>query len=121
MTDSLRAKLVDTCSGVAALKLSEAEQDTYPYVVYDMTTEPRRTKDGVYAFFGDGTRIRIVGKDLAALEQIRVGLEAAIQSGMNDGTFISRLEDTTKECVSGEWTIELTYTLRQFGDWVRNN
>ena len=118
MTDSLRAKLTDTCKSVISLNLSEAEQDTYPYAVYDMTTVPLMDKDGVYGFSGD-TTIRIVGPEKQSLEVLRAGIESAILSGMNDSAFTSKLNDTTKECVDGMWIIELTYTLKQYADWVK--
>lgn len=118
MTDSLRAKLTDTCKSVISLNLSEAEQDTYPYAVYDMTTVPLMDKDGVYGFSGD-TTIRIVGPEKQSLEVLRAGIESAILSGMNDSAFTSKRNDTTKECVDGMWIIELTYTLKQYADWVK--
>ena len=117
MTDSLREKLVNTCASVAPLYLSETELDSYPYVVYDMTTDPVITKDGIAGYKGD-TSIRIVGQDLEALDTIRAGIENAIALGMHDSIFGSNLTEITKECDNGIWTIELTYTLKQYADWA---
>ena len=117
MTDSLREKLVNTCAPVAPLYLSETELDSYPYVVYDMTTDPVITKDGIAGYKGD-TSIRIVGQDLEALDTIRAGIENAIALGMHDSIFGSNLTEITKECDNGIWTIELTYTLKQYADWA---
>ena len=117
MTDSLREKLVNTCAPVAPLYLSETELDSYPYVVYDMTTDPVITKDGIAGYKGD-TSIRIVGQDLEALDTIRAGIESAISLGMHDSFFGSNLTEITKECDNGIWTIELTYTLKQYADWA---
>jgi hypothetical protein len=36
---------------------------------------------------------------------------------MRDSAFSSKLNDITKECVEDVWTIELTYTLKQYADW----
>ncbi len=118
MTDALRQKLTYTCEGVIHFNLSEAEQDTYPYAVYDMTTVPLKDKDGVYGYSGD-TTIRLVGPDRIALDVLRTGIESAILSGFGSPDFFSKLVDVTKECVDGMWIIEMTYTLKQYADWVR--
>lgn len=117
MTDALREKLVYTCRNVIHLDLSEAEVNTTPYAVFDMTTTPLADKDGVYGYEGD-TDIRIVGTSLDALETLRAGIESAIASEMRSDSFFSRLDDVNEECVEGQWAIELTYTLRQYADWV---
>ena len=116
MTDSLREKLVYTCKDVCNLNLSEAEQDNYPYVVFDMTTSPLKDKDGIYAYSGD-TSIRIVGTVLSALETLRSSIESAIETGMRNESFSSTLADVNEECTDGIWTIELNYTLKQYADW----
>ena len=117
MTDSLRAKLVSILSSVATIHLSEASKDSYPWVVYDMTTAPLLSKDGVEGFRGEA-KIRIVGDDFDALDTLRASVESAISTGMHDSTFGSWLISTDKECVEDLWTIELNYTLKQHADWV---
>lgn len=117
MTDSLRDKLVNVLADVVPIYLSEADKESYPWAVCDMTTHPLRDKDGVYGYTGDAT-IRLVGQDPAALDTLRASVEGAIATGMHDGTFSSRLTDITKECVEDVWTIELTYTLKQYADWA---
>ena len=116
MTDSLRDKLVAVLSGVATVNLSEDAKDSYPWVVYDMTTHPIMDKDGICGYSGDAT-IRLVDKDPDALDTLRASVENAIASGMRDSAFSSKLNDITKECVEDVWTIELTYTLKQYADW----
>ena len=117
MTDSLRDKLVNVLADVVPINLSEGDKESYPWAVYDMTTHPVQDKDGVCGYTGDAT-IRLVGQDPAALDTIRAAVESAIATGMHDGTFSSRLTDITKECVEDVWTIELTYTLKQYADWA---
>lgn len=116
MTDSLRDKLVAVLSGVATVNLSEDAKDSYPWVVYDMTTHPIMDKDGICGYSGDAT-IRLVDKDPDALDTLRASVENAIATGMRDSAFSSKLNDITKECVEDVWTIELTYTLKQYADW----
>lgn len=116
MTDSLRDKLVAVLSGVATVNLSEDAKDSYPWVVYDMTTHPIMDKDGICGYSGDAT-IRLVDKDPDALDTLRASAENAIATGMRDSAFSSKLNDITKECVEDVWTIELTYTLKQYADW----
>ena len=116
MTDSLRDKLVAVLSGVATVNLSEDAKDSYPWVVYDMTTHPIMDKDGICGYSGDAT-IRLVDKDPDTLDTLRASVENAIATGMRDSAFSSKLNDITKECVEDVWTIELTYTLKQYADW----
>lgn len=118
MTDSLREKLVDVLSSVATVNLSEDAKDSYPWVVYDMTTHPVLDKDGICSYTGDAT-IRLVGQDPNALDTLRSSVENAIATGMRDTVFSSKLTDITKECVEDVWTIELTYTLKQYADWAQ--
>ena len=118
MIDSLRSKLVDTLAGIIDLHLSEAEENSYPYAVYDLTSSPLMDKDGVYAYSGD-TTIRIVGDVFKEIDDIRSQVESAILSQMHGEVFSSRLNDVTKECTGGIWTIELTYTLKQYADWAQ--
>lgn len=117
MTDSLRAKLVYECKSVCQLVLSEDEVENYPYAVYDMTTTALSDKDGIYAFVGD-CKIRIVSDKKDEADTLRASIESAIASGMRSSSFFSQLTDTTKECVSGLWAVELNYTLKQYADWV---
>lgn len=117
MTDSLRAKLISVCAGVIEFQLSEAETDSYPYAVYDMTTNPLVDKDGVYGYMGD-CKIRLVSDDVDTIDALRARVESAILSGMRDAIFFSRLVDVTKECVDDIWTIEMNYALKQYADWV---
>ena len=118
MTDSLRDKLVNVLADVVPIYLSEADTEAYPWAVCDMTTHPVQDKDGICGYTGDAT-IRLVGQDPGALDTLRASVESAIATGMHDETFGSRLTDITKECVEDVWTIELTYTLKQYADWAQ--
>jgi len=116
MTDSLRDRLAYACKDVCVLALSEDEDPNYPYAVYDMTSTPMRDKDGVYGYSGD-TRIRVVSNDPDEADTLAASIQSAIATGMHDEAFYSRQDDYTKECISGIWTIEMNYTLRQYADW----
>ena len=116
MTDSLRDRLAYACKDVLRPTLSEAEEDKYPYAVYDMTSTSLRDKDGIYAFSGD-TTIRVVSNDPDEADTQAAAIQSAIATGMNDESFSSRLDDCKKECVDGIWTIEMNYTLKQYADW----
>ena len=118
MIDSIRAKLVSVLSDAVDVYQSEAETDAYPYVVYDVTSSPVLDKDGVRGFVGD-TKVRIVGVEFDVIDNLRAQVESAILSGMHDDTFFSKLNTTDKECVDGVWTIELSYTLKQYADWAQ--
>lgn len=116
MTDSLREKLNSVLSPLGGVHLSEAEVDTYPYVVVDLPTTPLRDKDGIYGFSGEA-RIRVVGDNFDICDGIGGDIIAAIAREMHDDVFNSILKDIDKECVDGVWTIELNYTLKQYADW----
>lgn len=114
MTDTLRSQLVSTLSDAeVTVLLSEAETQAYPFVTYEMTVNPVRDKDGVHAFTGL-TTIRVVSDDFDEADEIRAEVEEAIEDGMQDETYSSRLTATDKDCLNGVWTIELSYTLKQF-------
>lgn len=117
MKDSLRDKLVYVCRDICRLVLSEDEQKSYPYAVYDMTSEARSDKDGVYAYSAE-TKIRIVSDDPDEVDTTADAVRAAIESGMRDSVFFSRLVNSAKECVEGVWTVEMNYTLKQYADWA---
>lgn len=117
MTDSLRDRLAYACKDVLRPALSEAEKEKYPYAVYDITTTALRDKDGIYAFSGD-TTIRVVSNADEEVDTNAAAIQNAIATGMNDEFFSSRLVDCQKECVDGIWTIEMTYTLKQYADWA---
>ena len=117
MTESLRTKLVSLLTTAQVdVRLSEDETKAYPFVTYEMTVNPVRDKDGVCKFTGE-THIRIVSDDFDEADTIRATVEGAIEAGMGYGVdFCSRLISTDKDCVNDVWTIELYYTLAQYGD-----
>jgi len=117
MTDTLRAKLVYTCKSICRMVLSEDEVKDYPYAVYDMTTVAQRSKDGVYAFFGDCS-IRVVSDKWSEADTIATALQSAIESAFRDGASNFVPGDFSKECSLGIWTIEMNYTLKQYADWA---
>lgn len=113
INDNLRYKLVDTISNVVEVHLSEASEETYPYVVYDMTTSPDLSKDGIEGYTGDA-KIRIVGQSLDALDDLRNDIQLTIEEEMHSDVYGAFLVDVTKECVEDLWTIEMNYTLKQY-------
>lgn len=115
MTDSLRTQLrsILASAGVEA-RLSEDEKKGYPFVTYEMTSNPVRDKDGVCKFVGE-TYVRVVSDKFDEADDLRVVVEAAIEEGMGYGVqYCSRLISTDKDCVNGVWTIELYYSLAQY-------
>jgi len=117
MTESLRTQLVSLLTTANVdVRLSEDETKEYPFVTYEMTVTPVNDKDGVCKYVGD-TYIRMVSDDFAEADSIRETVESAVETGMGHGAlFSSRLMSTNKDCVNDVWTIELYYTLAQYGD-----
>lgn len=118
MKDTLREKLSSVLEGVVDIYSSEAEENSYPYAVYEMTTAPIYDKDGISHFEGDAT-IMLVGDSFDDLDDARADVENAIATQMRDSSFSSRLRTIDKDCVEGIWTIELTYTLKQYAEWAQ--
>ena len=117
MTESLRTQLVRLLtSAQVEIRLSEDETQEYPFATYEMTVEPVMDKDGVCKFIGD-TYIRVVSDDFSEADALRATVEGAVETGMGHGTtYSSRLISSDKDCVNGVWTLELYYTLAQYGD-----
>lgn len=112
-TETLRSTLETILSEAGVnLWLSEAETRDYPYVTYEMTVNPLRTKDGLYGFLGT-TVIRVVSDHIEEAEVNLAKVETAVAEGMSDTTYSSRLVSVDKDCVDGVWTLELNYTLKQ--------
>ena len=115
MTDSLRTQLRSILASAGVeVRLSEDEKKGYPFVTYEMTSNPVRDKDGVCKFVGE-TYVRVVSDKFDEADDLRVVVEAAIEEGMGNGVqYCSRLISTDKDCVNGVWTIELYYSLAQY-------
>ena len=134
MTEHLHTQLVSTLtSAQISPALSEDEINSYPYVTFELPTENRYNKDGVYKIVGNLT-IRSVSDDFDEADTLRSGIESAITSGFN-GTavnimsvpantneqptvletvyYTARLTDVRKDCTDGIWVIELDYILNQ--------
>ena len=113
ITETLRTTLEAVLSAAGVnLWLSEAETRDYPYVTYEMTVNPLRSKDGVYGSLGN-TLIRVVSDNIEEAEVNLTKVVAAVEEGLSDNTYSSRLISIDKDCVDGVWTLELNYTLKQ--------
>ena len=55
MTESIEHRLTDLCELILPFYLSEAATGSYPYAVYEQTTQEFRTKDGVYKITAEST------------------------------------------------------------------
>ena len=115
MIDSLRTQLRSILASAGVeVRLSEDEKKGYPFVTYEMTSNPVRDKDGVCKFVGE-TYVRVVSDKFDEADDLRVVVEAAIEESMGYGAqYSSRLVSTDKDCVNGVWTIELYYSLAQY-------
>lgn len=111
MTESIGTKLTTLCGGIIPFYLAEAETESYPYAVYEQTTEEWRTKDGVYQITAESS-IRIYGKDFDAV-QTKADLIKTALDGNTDGQYIIRHRTTNKDCVEDVWVIELNYYVKQ--------
>lgn len=111
MTESIGIRLTTLCSGILPFYLSEAETESYPYAVYEQTTQAWRTKDDVYQITAESV-IRIYDQDFDSA-QAKANLVKAALDGNTDGQYIIRHRSTSKDCTDGVWAIELNYYVKQ--------
>ena len=111
MTESIGEKLTTLCGSLVPFYLSEAETESYPYAVYEQTTQEFRTKDGVYKITAD-SYIRIYSKSFDEA-QAKADLIRSALDNSQDGQYIIRHRTTTKECMEDVWVIELLYFVKQ--------
>ena len=111
MTESIGHKLTELCEFILPFYLSEAETESYPYAVYDQTTEEHRTKDGVYKITAEST-IRVYSKDFDEAQRKADAIRAALD-GNTDNRYIIRFLRQTKDCLEDVWSIELVYFVKQ--------
>lgn len=111
MTESIGVKLTALCGDIVPFYLAEAETETYPYAVYEQTTQEFRTKEGVYKITAD-SYIRIYSKSFDEA-QAKADLVRAALDNNPDGQYVIRHRATNKDCVEDVWVIELLYFVKQ--------
>ena len=96
--------------GIAPCYLSEAETEEYPYIVYESPIVMRLDKDGVQAY-ESSLRATIIADDPNVAENIAGLVALAVKRNMASyGVFPETLD---RNCNSGIWQIDLTWTIRQ--------
>lgn len=111
MTESIGKQLTTLCAGIVPFFLAEAETESYPYAVYDQTTQEWRSKDGVYQITADSI-IRVYDKDFDRAQARADAIKAALDGNV-DGQYIIRHRSTNKDCQEGVWSIEMNYYVKQ--------
>ena len=111
MTESIGVKLTALCGDIVPFYLAEAETESYPYAVYEQTTQEFRTKEGVYKITAD-SYIRIYSKSFDEA-QAKADLVRAALDNNPDGQYVIRHRTTNKDCVEDVWVIELLYFVKQ--------
>lgn len=113
MTEQIGQQLVTTIGGIIPTFYAEAETEVYPYCVYNQTVVPSANKDGVYKLTSS-CEIAIYSDDFDKADAKSLAIQEAILDGLNGEHFTARLEDFSKACEDGIWTITLTYNIKQF-------
>lgn len=113
MTEQIGQQLVTTIGGIIPTFYAEAETEVYPYCVYNQTVEPSVNKDGVYKLTSS-CEIAIYSDDFDKADAKSLAIQEAILDGLNGEHFSARLEDFSKACEDGIWTITLEYNIKQF-------
>lgn len=102
--------LVTRVGNIVPFYLSEAEEDNYPYAVYEMTVTEFRTKDGVYKIVAE-PRIRVYDKVFDTADAKASAIRAAVE--VPSAQYIVQFQSQEKSCVEGVWCIELVYYVKQ--------
>ena len=110
MTEQIGKQLKTKLSSIVTLYYAEAETETYPYAVYDMTVQERRSKSGVFALTAD-LAIRVYSKVYADAKGIADSVMTAMGS-LGTG-FVTKFQSSSKDCVEGVWCVELNYFVGQ--------
>lgn len=110
MTESIGEMLVTRVGSIVPLYLAEAETETYPYAVYELTATQYRTKDGVYKITAE-PRIRIYDTDFDTADAKATAIRAAVE--ISSEQYIVEFRSVNKDCVDDVWVIELVYFVKQ--------
>lgn len=95
---------------IAPCYLAEAETDEYPFIVYQQTVTPVRSKDGEAALQSALTAV-IVSDDPDEAEDVAERVAAAARTRMEG--FAVYPDTLDRDCTNGVWEITLTWTVRQ--------
>ena len=110
---TIGTQLYSLLKDVAPLYLAEAETDSYPYAVYELTPEPLYTKDGPVGYRSD-VPFRIYTKDFDTANAIAAAVVTALEAGMQGAQYYAHLVRTYNECASGIWTITLELIVTEY-------
>ena len=111
MTEAIGTHLTTLCAGIVPFYLSEAETESYPYAVYEQTTQEFRTKDGVYKITAE-SMIRVYSKDFDEAQVIADRIRAELDND-NSEQFVIAFLRQSKDCTEGVWALELVYFVKQ--------
>ena len=115
MIDKIAIALTAAVGDIVPFYYSEAEEDTYPYAVYNLVSTPVYTKDGVHRIDGSVT-LSVFAEDLDNADRLMSQIDGAITAQMNNSEFSAHLIRTSEECVNGIWSENYVYLIKQFNN-----
>lgn len=113
MTEEILETITSLIGSLVPLNLSEAETEEYPYASYEAPVNPVMDKDGV-CVFSSNVVISVYAKDFDTANTKAGLIKSAIESGMHDDQFSSRLVSENATRVDGIWDVELIYSIKQY-------
>lgn len=112
MTNTIGQALKTAIGGIIPLYLYEAETESYPYAVYDLTSTEYFDKDGrVYKITGE-VGLDVVAKDFGTAQAKVDAIKAAI-ADLGPSHRVGNTQALTPECVEGVWILSLQFTIIQ--------
>lgn len=113
MKETIGVRLTELASQFANFYFSEAEEEKYPYAVYDMTVTPIYTKDGIHHYEAS-VNVEVYAKELSVCDSIADNIDKAIADNMRSGQYGSFKLSDNKECSEEIWSRTMSYTIKQF-------
>lgn len=112
MTETIGEQITSLCTDLVPTFYSEAETESYPYMVYDQVVTEHRTKDGVYKLTSE-VELKVVSNDFDEADDAASAVADCIDSFMNEDPYTARKGMVSKDCVEQIWTIQMNYTITQ--------
>lgn len=112
MKETIGIRLTELASQFVDFYFSEAQEEKYPYAVYDMTVTPVYTKDGIHHYQASVT-IEVYAKNLSDCDSIADSIDNAIADNMRGDQYSSFKLSDSKECSEETWSRTMSYTIKQ--------
>lgn len=113
MTNKIDIQLTEILSEVIPIMRDEAASDEFPYAVYSLELQDRWTKTGVTKIFGT-LYVSVYATDYSTMQTDAAAVISAIETGMQNTEFRTRITKQNTECEDGIWASYIEYAVAQY-------